>query len=366
MKAIKIPLVLSATIIMLLGSCKKEETPQPDPPTPGYTIPTTYNFSNVSYKGQTQRLSMLDELSTYMKTANTPNTILDAQKMKDMYANVNNQFADTTLNTSGKQLKNKTFSLDQALFETYFDSLAIISQSTSPGSNGVAGVVVSTADPSKKYLFDKNGIAYYQIIEKELMGAVFYYQAAAVYLENIFTVDNANVVTGEGTAMEHNWDEAFGYLGVSVDFPTNTTGIKYWGKYSNSRNALLGTNATIMNAFLKGRAGISNKDYNARDEARTVIRDTWEKICAATAISYINTAKTNFTNDAERNKVLSECIGFVKSLKYSPTKKITDAQITQVLNYIGTNLYNVSITNLDNAKNLLSSIYSLDSVKNSL
>lgn len=362
----------TALFILSLGilgvtSCKKDEVPEPTPtPPPSYTVPTTYNFTNVNYAGQTARLLMMDELSAYMKTGNSIGVALDAQKMKDMYVNANSPFADPSLNTSGKQLKNKTFYLDTLMFMGYFDSLAQASQSFTPGMNGVAGVVTSTSDPSKKYLFDANGMEYTQLIEKGLMGAVFYYQAVSVYLEGIAAADNNTVVTGEGTKMEHNWDEAFGYFGVPVDFPTNTTGLKYWGKYSHARNTLLSTNIPIMNAFLKGRAAISNNDYTSRDAAKATIKDTWEKICAATAISYINSAKTNISDDALRNHALSECIGFVRSLKYNMSKKITDTQIQEVLNYIGNNLYNITSTNLDNAKNLLSTVYGLDSVKNSL
>ncbi|MFY9311143.1 MAG: DUF4856 domain-containing protein [Bacteroidia bacterium] len=293
-------------------------------------------------------------------------TVLDAQKLKDMYSNSGNPFADSTLNASGKQLKSKTFSLDQSLFESFFDSIAQASQATGAGSNGVAGVVVSSSDATKKYLCSANGIEYNQLITKGLMGAVFYYQAASVYLENIATADNVTVTAGQGTTMEHNWDEAFGYFGVPVDFPTTLTGLKYWGSYSNQRNGVLTTNATLMNAFLKGRAAISNQDYTSRDEAKTVIRDNWEKICAGSAIHYINAAKTHLTDDALRNHELSECLGFIMSLKYSSVKKISDAQLLQVQGYVGNNLYNVTVANLDNAKNLLSTVYGLDSVKDAL
>jgi hypothetical protein len=122
----------------------------------------------------------------------------------------------------------------------------------------------------------------------------------------------------------------------------------------------------MMDNFLKGRAAITNKDNTARDEAREAVRTNWEKIAAGSAIHYINAAKTNITDDALRNHALSECIGFAMSLKYNAARKITDAQLAQVLNYIGTNLYNVSATNLDAAKNLLSSVYGFDSIKDNL
>ena len=59
---------------------------------PTYTVPTTYSFdrngsSSISFSGQTQRMNMLTEMVTYLKTANTPGTSIDATKLKDMYAN---------------------------------------------------------------------------------------------------------------------------------------------------------------------------------------------------------------------------------------------------------------------------------------
>ncbi|MFY9311144.1 MAG: hypothetical protein WAQ28_19020 [Bacteroidia bacterium] len=68
MKTLRLPILLSI-LVVTAASCKKEETPEPTPaPTPSYTVPTTYNFTNVSYTGQTQRIAMMDEISTYMRT----------------------------------------------------------------------------------------------------------------------------------------------------------------------------------------------------------------------------------------------------------------------------------------------------------
>jgi len=367
MKNAKI-LLLAASALTFLASCEKD-TVEPAPGTPGYTVPATYNFDNVNYSGQTARLDMTAELVTYMKTGNTPSTVLSATTMKNMYSNSGSPFSDPALNNSGKQIKNKVYPLEQGMFELYMDSLALASTSTVPGSNGVAGVVVSTSDPNKKYLLDANGKEWTQIIEKGLMGAMMYYQATSHYLSEsqIGTgVDNITVVPGEGTAMQHHWDEAFGYLGVPVDFPTNTAAARYWGKYCNSRNTLLHTNAALMNAFLKGRAAINNNDHTTKNAQVAIIRDTWEKVAAATAISYINVAKTNIADDAQRNHALSECLGFIEALKYNPTRRIDDTQLAQVKAYIGNNLYNVTIANLDQARDLLSSICGLDSVKTTL
>lgn len=327
-------------------------------------VPDAYSFKNVDYSGQTERLNMMDEMVAYMKTANTSGVSISGTKLKEMYENSGNHFSFT----SSKQLKDKTFSLDQALFMALMDSLEMASLSTSPGSDGVAGVVTSN-DGSKKYLFDANGKEFGEIIQKGLMGAVFYYQVTGNYLtaDKIGNdVDNTTVTEGKGTPMQHHWDEAFGYFGVPVDFPENKDGIRYYGKYSNARDPLLGTNETLMNAFIKGRASILFEDYEARDEQVTIIKETWEKVIAATAISYLNKAKADLADDAIRNHTLSEAVGFINALKYNPTRKITESQISTILGFIGNNFYNVTTQGLDNARNELSTIYGLDSYKNTL
>jgi len=377
MKPFKYLSILTAVAVLSLSGCRKdtkEPEPEPEPtptptPTPTYTVPTTYDFVNVNYSGQTTRLDMVAEIKTYMNTGNTQGTVLNAQKLKDMYANLNSQFTNTALNTPGKDIKSKVFLADQTLFEAYMDNIATASQSSVSAVNGTAGVIVSNTDATKKYLVDANGVEWTQVIEKGLMGSLMYYQTTAVYLDASKTgnsVDNSTVVAGQGTNMEHGWDEAFGYFGVPLTFPTTTTGVRFWGKYCNDRNTILASNATIMNAFIKGRAAISNKDYTKRDEQVVVIRDNWEKVIAATIISYVNSTKLKITDDAIRNHNLSEIKGFIINLKCNPTKKITSSDITQLETLLGTNFYSITISNLDQIKDLLSTIYGLDSVKNNL
>lgn len=367
-------IILTAiTIGSLTFSCKKDKSPEPEatpaPTGPTYTVPTTYTFTNVNYSGQTTRLSMLTEMGTYMSTANTQGTTILASNLKNMFANSGNPFSDSNLNTSGKQLKNKCFYLDTTLILSYMDSIALCSQSTVAGANGLAGVVVSTTNSSKKYLQSRNGIEYGQLIRKCLMGSVFYYQAMESYICESgvgASVDNTTIVSGEGTAMEHHWDEGFGYFGAQVDFPTNASSALYWANYSNQVNAGISSNATMMNAFLKGRAAITNKDMTTKNEQINVIRDNWEKIVAGSALHELNGAKTNFSDDAVRNHLVSEALGFVMSLKYKSDKKISTVQLNQAIGYFGTNLYNISMTDIDNIRNLISSVYGLDSVKDTI
>lgn len=360
-----IPCLLIGSALLAFPSCKKDDDDTPEECT--YSVPTTYNFDNVSYSGQTDRLNQLEEMTTYMKTGNTSGTVLDAQVLKDMYANSGDNGGGNFSFTSTKQLQSKTFAADQQLLLNFIDSIAMASTSATAGSNGVAGVV-SSNDGSKNYLCNANGVEYTQLIEKGLMGMCFYYQIAEVYTrpDRIGdAVDNTTIEEGKGTDREHHWDEAFGYFGVPVDFPTNTD-VRFIGKYCNSRDALLGTNALVMDAFLKGRAAISNNDGVNRDAAAEEVRTNMEKVFAATAIHYLNGAKADIADDALRNHQLSEAWAFISGLKYNSDRLISTADLDDVLAFIGTNFYQTSISGIDQARIRLSEIYGLEEERDSL
>ena len=356
-------ILLTISALVLMASCTKEET---NPTSNNYEIPSTYAFDRVNYAGQTQRILMLDELVNEIKKANVPNTVVSAQKLREMYSNLNNPFADASLNTAGKQLKDKTYLTEQSVIESYFDSVEVISASTTPGSMGVAGVVTSN-DGTRKYLLSAKGIEYKERVEKGMMMALIYNQITSVYLSSEkMNVDNTIVNEATGTAMQHHWDEAFGYLSVPADFPTSTTGIKYLSKYINARNAILDCNKKIMNAFITGRAAIDNKDYTTRDAQIEIISAEIEKAMAASAINYLNQAKTNFADNALRCHTLSEFYGFVYGLKFNAKKKITNEQITELLNILGDNNYTITLAQIDELKTKIANIYNLSAVKDIL
>lgn len=331
------------------------------------TVPTTYSFTDgtnntVSYGGQTERLDQLTEMTTYMKTGISG--VLTNQALTDMFANTGGNGGGNFSFTSTKKLMDKCLAADTSLFIDYMDSLAIASQDyASAASDGQAGTLTSG---TSTYLFAANGIEYTQLIEKGLMGAVFMYQATQIYFgSGKMNVDNTTAVdAGAGeyyTEMEHHWDEAFGYFGVPVDFPTNTTGIRFWGKYCNSRDGDLGCNAVMMNGFLRGRAAISQDALDIRDEEIVNIRNMWEKISARQAVQYLEDAKSNFgVDNALFLHQLSEAYAFIMCLKYVPleTRVITYTEIETLLDTnIGTDFWQVTQIDLTNAINSLNSIY---------
>lgn len=363
--------LLSLVLSFAFFACKKDTiTPAPEPtPTPGptYQIPTTYNFSNTDYTDATNRLNMMGEMITYIRTAHTTTAAsqptLSAQKLKDMFANTANAFPTPSLNALSIQVKNQTsnqFSYVTDLENSFTDcQQASITGAANPtvstASSGVAGKLVS---PARAILVDANGFEFKELTEKGLMGAFLYYKALS-NLTTISSFDNSTVVNGI-TAQEKAWDEAFGYFGVPTTFPTSTVGLKYWGTYCNSVNVAINSNAAMMNNFLKGRAAISNKDNTARDEAKTALIAMWEKVSAAKCISYLKGAKANISDQATLHHNLSEAHGFVKAFRYNSNKTISDADITTLLGYFGNNFYNITITNIDAAIAKLEVVFGLN------
>lgn len=332
----------------------------------GYTVPSTFVFtdangnSTVDFSGQTDRLSQLEEMVVYMKTGTT--TMLSAQAIKDMFSNENGNGNGNFSFTSTKQLKDKCFTIDQSLFETFMDDIAIASNDfATTAANGQAGTLSSGTNT---YLFDANGIEHVQVIEKGLMGAVFLNQALNNYFSpSEINVDNTTAVDAANgkyyTLMEHHFDEAFGYFGVSVDFPT-TIPSSFWGKYCDAQNNMINSNADMMDNFLKGRAGISNNTMSERDAAIQAIRTEWEDISAYQAMTYLDDAVGYFGNDnAKFLHVLSEAYAFSWNLRYAPveTRRMDVSEHAALMAMFDTNFWNMTVTDINAIKSTINSKY---------
>ena len=311
--------------------------------------PKTYNFENVSYSGQTTRLETLEELTTEMKKGNDGNEVSST----DLYAIY-------TKDVGGKKLHNKVHSEYEAQFKTWFDALEKASKSKVAGKSGVAGVVTSN-DGDKKYLFDENGIEYTQLVEKGLMGALMYHQATSVYFGSPkMDVDNEEVTEGQGTKMQHHWDEAFGYFPAEQksDNAAHTLKNKYWGKYASKTDKVgLKSSEKILNAFIAGRHAINTKDNKTRDAKITEIRKEWELIVAGTAIHYLNAASQNLNDDALRNHELSEARAFIFSLRFNPDSKVSHMESEAFIAALGTDFYNTKRENINTVIELLAVKY---------
>ena len=368
---------LCGLFAMGLTSCSDDGVNLPAP----YNPPESYNFDNVSYSGQTDRLNMLSEMISTIDEV-TEGNAPDATTLLNMYANENSPFSNPDLNASTKQLKSKTYSglgaIDANEIEAYINAFAqdaaMYKDSTwAPGQPGS----VTKADGSGSYFLNADGVEYSEIIEKTLMHAVFYYQACEVYTREGKigdAVDNTIVTPGKGTDMEHHWDEAFGYWGVPTDATASnfeSANLKYFGKYAKKGEAVgLPTFQNLLTAFISGRYAISTMDYTSRDEAAQEVRQHWEMISVTTGIHYLNCAIANVGDDAKFYHELSEAYTFIQGLAYNQDRIISGSDWAALLGLLEVNgeasFTSVTIADLNNIKNQLASIYGLEAVKNQL
>ncbi len=361
-------LLLSTTLLILI-SCSDDDI------NVGIEVPSNYEFlrdgaTSVSYSGQTDRINMLSEIKTEVKKGDA-GEIVSEQALLDMFANENNAFSDEDLNVSTKQLESKTFIADVSLYKELFATAATVSanfvENGTEASSGVAGRIQRGTSGSF-ILVNEKGQEFTQFIEKGLMGSVFFNQIFNVYLTDDRTgddVDNTTIVEGANyTAMEHHWDEAFGYWGVPVDFPSELTSTdnRFWANYSYGREALLGTVTDLKNAYLRGRTAIVNNDFTTKNEQRTELYRLHEIVAASTAIHYINDTVEDLNGGDQGNALhhLSEAYVFVRAIKFSPNKALTDAQLEDILDSnfgADGDFWTVTMEGLQTAKETLVTTY---------
>jgi hypothetical protein len=193
--------------------------------------------------------------------------------------------------------------------ESYFTAIEQASQSVastaSPGNAGKLG----------NYLLDDRGLEIAQLIQKSLIGALQLDYIGNVLLDEGLNADNYKTVEGNSyTALEHNWDVAYGlltlnpiYLEGATDDVRNSPEFglgSYLWEYNKANYAV------IYPAFLKGRAAIVNNDRDQYQALATLIRVEMEKAIANAAIGYLNKWKSGET-DAARAHAIGEGAGFI-------------------------------------------------------
>jgi hypothetical protein len=308
-----------------------------------YTVPTTYTFernaaTTVDYSGQSSRIVMLDEMSAYIKTQATSSLVIDNIKLQSMYTNTNNAFTGTGLNTSGKQLKDKTaaskdyFSLflgggtttEQIAVRTYFEKTFVDMNAASQGTTASAGVAGKYGTGSSTRYFSANGLEPREVFLKGTIGATFLDQIVNNYLslnkldEATNKENNTNKVvdgTFNYTKMEHTWDEAYGYV-------YGATGDKFLSEYITKVSAdsdFKSLKEDIALAFRTGRAAIVANDYANRDAQIAILKEKLALVIAVRTVYYMQTAKSKLITDsgAAAFHDLSEGYGFIMSLRYT-------------------------------------------------
>lgn len=351
---------------VMIFSCKKDnDTPEIEP----YTVPDTYSFSDVEYKESAARISMWFGYTGILGRSFARQ--LSQDTINYLWNNTNSAFTAETasnipytfdaLNTLSYKLSDKT--ADAAAFKAYADSMVVVSQYyNTPASRGVAGKIGSR-------IFNYTGLEFNQAVAKGLMGAMSMYNIIMI-MDKIPQDNNTTSIPGSGTAMQHNWDLAFGYLGIPKDYDTSfnygAAPVKAdrplgLGGYFAERGKYIKSGGKVFEAFRKGRAAIGAKDYAVRDEAIATIKEYVEKTIAAAAYYYITAPQTQAEFSAKFHG-LSEAYGFIEALKYrSSGSPLTVANYQKLRNIIATDFYELaddaSNTKLKEAQAIFTAAY---------
>ena len=321
---------------------------------PALSVPSTYTFeragaTTVSFTGQSERIAMAEELTAGLSDPVNSEEALDNQFRNEGPGGEDvDPFADPSLNASGKSIRSKVAAsadyfaanaTGAAVVRQQFDGLIgaqvaeVFPRWNELAAPGLAGQV---SDGSSTRYVNGRGLEYNQVFAKSLIGALMVDQMLNNYLstavldeaDNRATNNAGEVAAGSNyTTMEHKWDEAYGYLfGGSADpaNPLATLGDdsflnKYLGRVDDDPD-FAGYAERVFSAFLRGRAAIVAGDYDERDAAAAVIRQTVSEVIAIRAIYYLAGGADAIENDPSRGSAfhdLSEGYGFVYSLQFT-------------------------------------------------
>jgi len=279
------------------------------------------------------RLKMFQALNYHSSNSISTKVTIESDKLKNLFINSGNPFYDIStstvsvtgslLNNSGLQLRNVVATSKSATeaeavrtkIEDDFAAIATASLSVNnTASSGAAGKLGN-------YLVDAKGIERAQIIQKSLIGALQLDYIANVLLNTGLEADNYSEVDGKNySALEHNWDIAYGLLTLNDVYLANSTNAtrgtvefalgSYIWEYNKDNYA------KIFPAFLKGRAAIVNNDRTELQTQATFIRTEMERAIALAALGYMDKWKTG-ADDATRAHAMGEGLGFVYSLRFA-------------------------------------------------
>lgn len=220
-----------------------------------------------------------------------------------------------------------------------------------------------------------------QLIEKTLYGALCFSQAAADYLDE--STPGSGLLGDHSTlspdkaysALEHHWDEAFGYFGAarnlrrldpsnvadtaiadqdgdgSIDLlqEANFAFARAAAKRDKAATEPVNLSHTVMDSFLRGRhlldrrrASLSPDDFATLQAERNGALRAWEAVIAATTIHYANEVLQDMESFdsgdydfAAHAKHWSELKGYALAWQFNPRSVVTSADFDTVHAHIG-------------------------------
>ena len=351
---------------LFFSSCNSDD----DTPTDNtVTAPEKYDFkregsSTVNFEDQTTTIEKVGEFIEAFsnKELTYEQIIAKFEDPKSRVASSHDYFSENT--TYANEVKKR--------FEDWVKSQVddVFANWDESAEKGKAGQI---ARGEKHAHVTAKGFELNQVVMKGLIGALFTDQMLNHYLspdvldtgDNKTKNDAATVVDGKKyTEMEHNWDQAYGYIyGASADAtdPNPTIGEddsflnKYTGKVDGDDD-FKGVAENIWNAFKLGRAAIVAHDYEVRNKQAEIIRENISKVIAVRAVHYLQEGKKLLNPDKMGPAChdLSEGYGFVFSLQFTRkpgtdapyfTKVEVDAFLTQLES--GNGFWDVTAETLD-------------------
>jgi len=418
-------------------------------------VPSRYEFASrfedsdsVSYAGQTFRQvlikSMNREMSTIQDEIENDSAVFAAGEVRarlNLYYTFDSDSAGQLAHgvstdpapaqtsfddiSAGKDLRSKIAGQDPTGQHVDWNAVGVVGWGDALGPDALvaqwmdeldamavdfsAGTIPTDPDGAAIPLWyvDADGRDYQQLMEKFLLGAVNFSQAADDYLDDDIEgkglrADNSTLEEGAPyTALEHAWDEGFGYWGGARDYLAyddadisdsaahdhdQDGSIDLLAEYNfgaaqnaskrdggASSGAPTDFSKDTMTAFLSGRAiitaatgDLSDADLAALQIQRDAVMEGWEKALAATAVHYINDTLQDLNDDVVEfhtlSKHWSELKGFALALQFNPRMTLTDEQFAAIHAWIGEApaLDSAYQANLIEARSLLASAYNFD------
>ena len=414
-------LLFSSCLLIMFTGCEDNEATEDDAAVLIET-PTAYTFdsrfvegeSSVSYSGQVVRNLLVNDIKSLIAdNVGGGNTATINSMMANDDPNLA-IFAAEGMNT----VQTKYHDISTSHLN---DRLGAVTGYTDPGYEANAqDMIAGWVAESAMYSVRPGGLDLGQMAQKVMWGAIAYWQGTSKYMSKI--PDDDNTVSDDGdpyTAMEHHWDESFGYFGAARDYNTGYTddsdrksdpyydsngdgSIDFkseynmgWSVTAAKRDVVTASTdydftGTIMNAYLEGRTLITNQAPLADILVqRDIILNTWEKVVAAVSIHYINDtmsdlaaliaaadtslAWNNLPSEGDGYKYnihWAEMRAYAHGLIYNDFKLISDPEIATVFGYMGTApAYNDGADfsamqtlhdNLALAKDVLKDVYGFD------
>ena len=377
---------LSSLMLFAVIGCSSDDD-NDDDGTALIDTPTEYSFesrfssgeSSVSYSGQVVRNLLINDIKTQMGADAGSG---DATTLLSMMANDN---ANQAILSSAGDMSTVQTKYHDISTSHLNDRLTAVESYIIPGYDANAGTLVNgwVQECVANGKTRANGVRLDQITQKTLWGAVSYWQATSKYMSKIPNDDNS-MQSGDAnyTAMEHHWDESFGYFGAALDYNTGYSDDvdRKSGPYNDSNSdgsidfkseynvgwavtaakrddcSACDTNydftKTIFDAYLEGRTLITNQaDLADILVQRDIVMNTWEKVVAAVSIHYVNDVVADIAGlisagdatvapgsdaTADYENHWGEMRGYANGLLYNDFKLISDANLNRILQVMGT------------------------------